>query len=50
MIPMRWASRENFGQDVACQKDRHALFASQFEQEFTNLDDPGGVQAVSRFV
>ena len=40
----------NFGQDVARQKDRHALFAGQFEQEFTNLDDPGRVQAIGRFV
>src|SRR5215469_1691188 len=40
----------DFGQDVARQKDRHALFAGQFEQEFTDLDDPSRVQAVGRFI
>lgn len=40
----------HFGQQVARKKDRHALLAGQFEQEFANLDDSSRVQAIGRFV
>ena len=40
----------DLGEDVARHEDGQALLASQFQQELTDLDDAGRIEAVGRLI